>query len=203
MSYADIVQGKPSVVQPQPQQATQKQVDNQVDAQFAWSVLGQPHIDSDDLPAQPTLIDLATGRLIQSSSIQNQPDSPKDMPTQSRPIPIRPGNSLVQLNANCDKALPDIYLALKHPFQRRHRKVYFYIQDLSKAGLRRTLDLENRLKIPHGSHQDTINAGFLHMEENDIIFMMLQLLGETEGASLPIQRNMLLYAQEMHASGHV
>jgi len=33
---ADIVRGKPSVVQPQPQQATQKQVDNQVDAQFAW-----------------------------------------------------------------------------------------------------------------------------------------------------------------------
>ena len=48
--------------------------------------------------------------------------------------------------------LPTIYKAKNHP-QRRVGNTYYYIQDVSPAGMQRAFEIEERMKIPHGPAQ--------------------------------------------------
>lgn len=81
------------------------------------------------------------------------------MPPSSLNLPIGRGDTPVALNPSRDPELPVIYKASQHPHLRKNGNVYYYIQDLSKDGLERTLKLENRMKIPQGSHKAAVDAG--------------------------------------------
>lgn len=65
--------------------------------------------------------------------------------------PIGPDD--VPLNIKGRSAeLPTIYKAKIHP-QRSRGNVFYFIQDVSPAGMQRAFEIEERMKIPHGPPQ--------------------------------------------------
>jgi len=62
--------------------------------------------------------------------------------------PIGPNDVLLCIKGRPSK-LPRIYKSANHP-QRKEGNVYYYIQDVSPAGMQRAFDIENEMEIPHG-----------------------------------------------------
>ena len=65
--------------------------------------------------------------------------------------PIGPEDDALNIRGR-PAELPTIYKAKNHP-QRRGGNVYYYIQDVSPAGMQRAFEIEERMKIPHGPAQ--------------------------------------------------
>jgi hypothetical protein len=58
-----------------------------------------------------------------------------------------------------DPRLPTIYQMPSHPKKVGPGKIYYYIQDLSKAALTQAKNLEEELKIPYGPKSFAISSG--------------------------------------------
>ena len=97
---------------------------------------------------------------------------------------------LVDLGSRRHKDLPKIYKTKTHPlWNNLEGNIYYFIQDLSKTGMRRSSELERHLHIPHGPEalaqekggvlfQVTVLGkviswclGFLKLQEGDVVFV--------------------------------
>lgn len=59
---------------------------------------------------------------------------------------------------HCD--LPKMYKTKTHPlWNKSDGNIYYFIQDLSKAGMSRSSELEKHLRIPHGPETTAIKKG--------------------------------------------
>jgi hypothetical protein len=87
---------------------------------------------------------------------------PSDMPG----ILILPGasDSKVDLGPGCHPDLPQIYRLAMHPLWNSESKgnIYYFIQDLSEAGIRQSGEVEKRLRILHGSESQALDQGKRH-----------------------------------------
>lgn len=86
-------------------------------------------------------------------------------PILSVPKNIGKDDILVDLGPNRHPDLPKIYKTKSHPLWNKAAEgnIYYYIQDLSKAGLMKSLKLEHSLCIPHGPEQMAIKMGENHV----------------------------------------
>jgi len=76
-------------------------------------------------------------------------------------LPIHKGDIKVKLGPRRHPNLPHIYKTQAHPLWKRSGgNIYYYIQDLSKAGLRASGTLEQRLRIPQGPESLALEQGW-------------------------------------------
>jgi hypothetical protein len=77
-------------------------------------------------------------------------------------LPILPGDIKVDLGPGRHPDLPEIFQTTTHPLWKSEGNIYYYIQDLSEAGMRRSADLERRLRIPQGPETKALDEGRCH-----------------------------------------
>jgi hypothetical protein len=60
--------------------------------------------------------------------------------------------------------LPQIYRSATHPLWNSGSEgnVYYFLQDLSEAGMRQSGEVEKRLRIPQGSESRALDQGKRH-----------------------------------------
>lgn len=74
--------------------------------------------------------------------------------------PIGPEDIKVDLGPGRHPDLPEIYRTPRHPLVENWKgRIFYYLQDLSEAGLRRSGELEKRLRIPHGPESQALEEG--------------------------------------------
>ncbi len=84
----------------------------------------------------------------------------RNMTTATTSLPIGPGDILVDVGPNRDQCgLPDIYETLCHPKRQGHGRIFYYIQDTSKASLSKIAQLEMTINIPQGSEERALALG--------------------------------------------
>lgn len=82
------------------------------------------------------------------------------MTTTTTSLPIGPGDILVKFGPNRGRrGLPDIYEALYHPKRHGRGRIFYYIEDTSKASLTKIARLEKELKIPYGPEEEALALG--------------------------------------------
>ena len=77
-------------------------------------------------------------------------------------LPILPGDIKVDLGPGRLPELPDIYRTPHHPLWKSEGNIYYFFQDLSEAGMKRSGELERRLRIPHGPESRAVDKGAHH-----------------------------------------
>jgi hypothetical protein len=74
--------------------------------------------------------------------------------------PILQSDILMDLGPNHHPDLPPIYKTITHPlWNKKDGNIYYYIQDLTMAGMRKSSELEKRLCIPHGPESLALKKG--------------------------------------------
>jgi hypothetical protein len=76
------------------------------------------------------------------------------------PTNIRENDILMDLPGR-HPDLPQLYRTESHPLvpNKSDGNIYFYVQDLSKAAMKKCCELEKRLRIPHGPESLAIKRG--------------------------------------------
>ena len=77
-------------------------------------------------------------------------------------LPILPGDIKVELGPGRHPDLPQIFRTPTHPLWKSKGNIYYYIQDLSVTGMKRSADLERSLGIPHGPETQALDEGGRH-----------------------------------------
>jgi len=87
-----------------------------------------------------------------------------NMTTATR-LPIGPGDILIEFGPNRGQCgLPDIYETLYHPKWQGPGRIFYYLEDTSKASLSKIAQLEKTLKIPQGSEEQALALGWVHYD---------------------------------------
>ena len=74
--------------------------------------------------------------------------------------PILYGDTAMDLGPNRHPQLPTIYKTPSHPLWPSEKgSIYYFFQDLSRAGMMKTFELEKRLRIPHGPESQALDEG--------------------------------------------
>jgi hypothetical protein len=74
-------------------------------------------------------------------------------------LPILPGDIKVDLGQGRHPDLPQIFQTPSHPLWKSEGNIYYYLQDLSGTGMKRSADLERCLRIPHGPETQALDEG--------------------------------------------
>ena len=75
-------------------------------------------------------------------------------------LPIHTSDIKLDLGPGRHRDLPQIYKTASHPLvENWEGNIYFYIQDLSEEGMRRSGELEKVLRIPHGPESRALEEG--------------------------------------------
>lgn len=84
------------------------------------------------------------------------------MTTAAASLPIGPGDILLDFGNRGGCGLPNIYETLYHPKRQGPGRIFYYIEDTSKAGLSKIAQLEKGLKIPQGSEEEALALGSVY-----------------------------------------
>lgn len=79
-------------------------------------------------------------------------------------LPVGDGDELVAFPPERPECLPNIYRAVDHPLHAGNGRAFYYIQDGSPEGMKRTTLIEhNEMSVPSGGESDALGAGKEHL----------------------------------------
>ncbi|KAG6818850.1 hypothetical protein H0H93_001053, partial [Arthromyces matolae] len=137
--------------------------------------------DPDYQPTETPINSSSNEPLPTSRTLRNRIAQDRLCDTSKSSAPARPSPPVPKLNAGerlvplsyRDERCPKLYEAENHPLRNTipgGRRVFFYIQDTSFAGMLAAYEAEQSMTIPYGTYDEVVAKGFQPLEPGDALF---------------------------------